>query len=79
MTFEAIGKTFGNCLDGDARGVRGDNCRFFADFVNAFHQINFDLKIFDDRFNDNIGFGDDIKIVFEVADRDQFVLVTRKE
>ena len=79
MTLKAIRKLRCNIFDGDARSIRGNNRGLFADCINAFHQILFDFKIFDNRLNDNIGFGDDIKIIFEVADFDQFVLVAREE
>ncbi|MBV6465324.1 MAG: hypothetical protein PGMFKBFP_00600 [Anaerolineales bacterium] len=71
MLFEALRASRGDVLDGDARSIRRDNTRRLADFVNARHQILFDLQVLDDDLDNPVRFRHRVEIVLQVSERDQ--------
>ena len=75
MLFESLRAAFGNRLDGNARGVRGNNRIRLADFINARHQVLLDLEIFHNSLTDPICVRDRAKIIFKISKRDESLQV----
>ena len=71
-TGEIITETFGDVVNRDAGGVGADDGVRLGDFGDLRHQILFDVETFDDDFDNPVGIGDFVEVVFDVADADVF-------
>ena len=70
VLFEAFRTPIRNVFDRNTGSIGCNDAGFLADSINAFHQALFDLQILDDSFDHQVGFPDDVKIIFEIAEGD---------
>jgi hypothetical protein len=65
-----VGQALGNAAHGQAGGIRGDQRAGFADLGDAREQRSLDLQVFCDGFDDPVGLGAELQVVFKIAGDD---------
>ena len=72
VLLEIFGATFGHQVNGNTRGVRGDEGAGFAVFFDILKNLLFDVQALNDYFYNPVTVGDAVEVIFGVAGFDEF-------
>ena len=64
---ESLTETFDNAADRQPTGVGRNNCRRLANRFDLLQQLALNFEVLGNRFDDPVGIGEQLEIVFEVS------------